>query len=112
MVATLSFSSLVRPPQTDDIRIQPNPSLETSGPFLPRAIFLIVVIVVILLMNNTKIGADAGWAIALTAQFTCLYGSLGGAGQRVFIGYRCANRASCFNRYCYQWGSAVYRKRR
>lgn len=29
------------------MRIQPNPSLDTSGPFLPRAIFVIVVIVVI-----------------------------------------------------------------
>jgi hypothetical protein len=60
------------------MRIQPNPSLETSGPFFPKAIFVTVVIVVITgvdLFNDTKISAYAPWPISLMAQFTCLGGS-------------------------------------
>src|SRR5690349_8490774 len=45
MVATLSASSLPFEPQTGDMRIQPNPSFDTNGPPLPRAIFAIVAIV-------------------------------------------------------------------
>jgi hypothetical protein len=41
MVAILSLSSLPDLPQAADIRIQPNPSLDTIGPFLPKAIFVI-----------------------------------------------------------------------
>jgi hypothetical protein len=37
-----SRSSTPGRPQAGDIRIQPNPSLDTSGPFLPKAIFVIV----------------------------------------------------------------------
>jgi len=37
------------------MRMQPSPSLETIGPFWPKAIFFIVVIALILLINNTKI---------------------------------------------------------
>ena len=78
MVAILSLSTFAGPPQTDDMRIQPNPSLETSGPFLPSVIFVIVVIAVILLINNTKICVCAPWPVSLTAQFTCLDGSPAG----------------------------------
>src|SRR5258706_13686622 len=75
MVAILSPSSFTGPPQTEDMRMQPNPSLDTSGPFLPRAIFVIVDIVVILWINDTKIDDSALWPISLMAQFTCLDGS-------------------------------------
>jgi hypothetical protein len=34
------------------MRIQPNPSLETSGPFFPKGIFVIVVIADILLISG------------------------------------------------------------
>jgi hypothetical protein len=47
MVATLSTSFFGADPQVDDIRIQPNPSLDTRGPFLPKVIFAIVVIAII-----------------------------------------------------------------
>jgi hypothetical protein len=57
------------------MRIQPNPSLDTSGPFLPRAIFDIVVIAVILSIKDTKISNYDSWQISLMAQFTCLDGS-------------------------------------
>jgi hypothetical protein len=59
MVAMLSLSSFAVLPQTDDIRIQPNPSLDTSGPFLPRAIFFIVVIAANLLINDAKVSLYA-----------------------------------------------------
>src|SRR5258708_29630230 len=82
MVAILSPASVTGPPQTDDMRIQPNPSLDTSGPFLPRAIFLIAVITVILWSNDTKIGDCTPWPISSTAQFTCLDGSRSGSKLR------------------------------
>jgi len=55
MVAILSLSSLEGAcPYTGDIRIHPNPSLDTSGPFLPRAIFVIVVIIIIFFNQQHK----------------------------------------------------------
>src|SRR5688500_16671348 len=72
MVAILSVSSFAGFPQTDDMRIQPSPSLETNGPFSPSAIFAIVVIPVV---YNAKISGCSSLLISLMAQFTCLGGS-------------------------------------
>ena len=58
-----------------DMRMQPNPSLETIGPFCPKAIFVTVVIVVILSVKNTKIEAYTPLQVSLTAQLACLNGS-------------------------------------
>jgi hypothetical protein len=70
------------------MRIQPNPSLDTKGPFLPSAIFVIVVIVVILVIlsiTDTKISRSGSWPMSLMAQFTCLGGSMVQAVRHVLV---------------------------
>src|SRR5258708_31675487 len=75
MVAILSSSSLAGPPQTGDMRIQPNPSLDTRGPPLPKAIFVIFSIAFDLCFDKAKIGPGGRGALSPVAQITCLDGS-------------------------------------
>ena len=61
-------SHFTGPPQTDDMCMQPNPSLDTSGPLWPSCIFFDI-------FHNTNIGLNGAWVVSCTALFTYLYGS-------------------------------------